>query len=97
MGFSRQEYWRGLPFPSPGDLPDPRFEPTSLALKGRFFTTEPPGKPMYVFIYMYMHIRNDRNEHGSIKPARGVRESYFLYCFVIIIFVIKMFLDMFNC
>ena len=43
MGFSRQEYWRGLPFPSPGDLPNPRIEPTSLmspALAGRFFTTE---------------------------------------------------------
>ena len=32
MGFSRQEYWSGLPFPSPGDLPDPRIEPRSLAL-----------------------------------------------------------------
>ena len=48
MEFSRQEYWGGLPFPSPGDLPDPGIEPTSLAssaLAGRFFTTEPPGKP----------------------------------------------------
>ena len=42
MGFSRQEYWSGLPFPSPGDLPDLRTEPTSLtspALAGGFFTT----------------------------------------------------------
>ena len=48
MGFSRQEYWSGLPFPSPGDLPDPGIEPTSpvaSALAGGFFTTEPPGKP----------------------------------------------------
>ena len=47
MEFSRQEYWNGLPFPSPGDLLDPRIEPVSfafLALAGRFFTTEPPGK-----------------------------------------------------
>ena len=43
MGFSRQEYWRGLPFPSPGDLPNPRMEPASPALAGGFFTTEPPG------------------------------------------------------
>ena len=45
MGFSRQEYWSGLRFPSPGDLPNPGTEPTSsatLALAGRFFTTEPP-------------------------------------------------------
>ena len=46
MRFSRQEYWSGLPFPSPGDLPDPGIEPTSPALAGRFFTTAPPGKPM---------------------------------------------------
>ena len=47
MEFSRQEYWGGLPFPSPGYLPDPGIEPTSLAssaLAGGFFTTEPPGK-----------------------------------------------------
>ena len=46
MGFSRQEYWSGLPFPSPGDLPDPGTEPASPVLAGRFFTTEPPGKPI---------------------------------------------------
>ena len=45
MKFSRQEYWSGLPFPPPGDLPNPGTEPPSPALTGRFFTTEPPGKP----------------------------------------------------
>ena len=45
LGFSRQEYWSGLPFPSPRDLPDPGIKSTSPALTGRFFTTEPPGKP----------------------------------------------------
>ena len=45
MGFSRQEHWSGLPFPSPWDLPDPGMEPTSPPLAGRFFTTAPPGKP----------------------------------------------------
>ena len=44
MRFPRQEYWSGLPFPSPGDLPDPGIEPMSLALLGGFFTTESPGK-----------------------------------------------------
>ena len=43
--FPRQEYWSGLPFPSPGHLPDPGIEPGFLALAGRFFTTEQPGKP----------------------------------------------------
>ena len=45
MRFPRQEHWNWLPFPTPGDLPDPGIEPASLALAGRFFTTEPPGKP----------------------------------------------------
>ena len=44
MGFSRQEYWSGVPFPFPGDLPNPGIEPPSPALTGRFFTTEPSGK-----------------------------------------------------
>ena len=50
MGVSRQEYWSGLPFPSPGDLPNSGIEltsPMAPALAGRFFTTEPPGKPPY--------------------------------------------------
>ena len=45
MGFPRQEYWSGLPFPSPGDLPNPGTEPESYAIAGGFFTTEPPEKP----------------------------------------------------
>ena len=45
MGFPRQDYWGGLPFPSRGDLPDPGIEPSSPAFAGRLFTTEPPGKP----------------------------------------------------
>ena len=47
-GFSRQEYWSGLPFPSPGDRPDPGIKPASPLspeLAGGFLTTEPPGKP----------------------------------------------------
>ena len=45
MEFSKQESWSGLPFPSPGDLPDPGIEPASLSLAGRFFPTKPPGNP----------------------------------------------------
>ena len=53
MGFTRQEHWSGLPFPSTGDLPnlgmEPEF-PASPTLAGRFFTSEPPGKP-HIYIY----------------------------------------------
>ena len=45
MEVFRQEYWSGLPFPPPGDLPDPGIEPVSPALAGGFFIIEPPGKP----------------------------------------------------
>ena len=45
IGFPKQEYWSGLPFPSPGDLSEPGIEPASPALAGGFFTTKPPGKP----------------------------------------------------
>jgi len=50
MGFFRQEYWSGLPCPSPGDLPDPGMEPTSLmspTLKADSLPTEPPGNPKW--------------------------------------------------
>ena len=45
LEFPRQEHWSELPFPPPGDLPDPGVEPVSSALAGVFFTTQPPGKP----------------------------------------------------
>ena len=45
MGFSRQEYWSGLPFLSPGDLPDPGIKPRSPAFQADALTSEPPGKP----------------------------------------------------
>ena len=44
MGFSRQEYWSGLPFPSPGDLPNPGIEPGSPAWQADALPSEPPGK-----------------------------------------------------
>ena len=60
MGFSRQEYWNGLPFPPPGDLPEAGIEPmtpASPALAGGFFTTELPGKPpaLQQKIHLYPH------------------------------------------
>ena len=44
MGFFRQEYWSGLPFPSPGNLPDPGIKPRSSTLQAGALTSEPPGK-----------------------------------------------------
>ena len=46
MRFSRQEYWSGSPFPTPGDLPDPGIEPRSPALQADALSSEPPGKPL---------------------------------------------------
>ena len=48
MGFSRQEYWSGLPFPPPGYLSNPEIELTFSALAGGFFTTELPSKPKQI-------------------------------------------------
>ena len=56
MGFSRQEYWSRLPFPPPGDLSDPGIKhgsPSSPALAGRFFYTEPPGKQCFSAICIF--------------------------------------------
>ena len=55
MGFSRQEYWSGLPFPSPGDLPNPGIKPASLesyALEGRFFTTSTTWGACWIPIFI---------------------------------------------
>ena len=49
QGFSRQEYWSGLPLSSPGDLPDPGIEPRSTTLQADALTSEPPGKPLNHF------------------------------------------------
>ena len=48
LGFSRQEYWSGLPFPSPGDLPNPGIEPKTPALQAD--SSEPPGNMFYIFL-----------------------------------------------
>ena len=63
MGFSRQEYWSGLPCPPPGDLPDPGIKPTSLmspALTGRFFTTSATWEAAYLLGKV---AKNQKTEH----------------------------------
>ena len=70
MGFPRQEYWSGYLFPPPGDLPDPGNEPKSLmspALPGRFFTIQPPVKPLFehcthLFVAFY-ETRGEEKKH----------------------------------
>ena len=52
MGFSRQEYCSGLPFSSPGDLPDPGIEPVSPALQADSLPSKPPEKPIYVYVFL---------------------------------------------
>ena len=54
MSFSRQEYWGGLLFPSPGDLPNPGIEPASPAFAGGFFNTESPGQHIYKIVLYQM-------------------------------------------
>ena len=54
MGFSWQEYLHGLPFPSPGGLPDPGMEPRSPVLQGDSLLSEPPGKLSMVLIKIFM-------------------------------------------
>ena len=68
MGFSRQEYWSRLPFPSPGDLPDPGIEPRSPALKADSLPSEPPERrecyfkvketPFFLDFYLKEHVGN---------------------------------------
>ena len=64
MGFSRHEYWSRLPFPSPGDLPDPGIKPRVcciFCLASRFYTAEPPGQPSMTlsWVFVKFHAVND--------------------------------------
>ena len=69
MGFSRQEYWSGLPFPSPGDLPDPGIEPRSPTLEADALTYEPPGKPWNA------KVRKSRNTWSNSKFGLRVQNE----------------------
>ena len=71
MGFSRQEYWSGLSFPTPGDLPDPGIEPRSPALQVNSLSSEPPRKHIYIYI--------------DIDIDRQI-DNIYIYTYIILIF-----------
>ena len=76
VGFSRQEDWSGLPFPSPGDLLDLDIKPMTPALAGVSFTTEPPGKPVHLVIFgrfqFYVDGRGGYNLSSSLKGLSSI-------------------------
>ena len=65
MGFSRQEYWSGLPFPSPRDLPKPGIKPRSLALQADVLTSKPAGKPADIHIFSSMNSNNQSSGNDA--------------------------------
>ena len=78
MGFPRQERWSGLPFPFPGDLPNPTTEPESPTLAAGFFTTEPPAEP--ILAYSTIKRRKPKNHTlGYLFPIASIR-WYFRDC-----------------
>ena len=86
MGFSRQEYWSGLPFPSPGDLPDPGIKPRFPALQADALTSEPPGKPFAILkstitlllgsIYCYSQVHNKYYLKGAFHFSFSLESNY---------------------
>ena len=100
MGFPRQEYWSGLPFPSP-DLLDPEIESTSSGLAGGFFTTEPPGKPrlqyrrikvilmlkILLFEFIRLNIWSHLQFHHFIQKEIGVVLWVFVHIVVLFVFL----------
>ena len=69
--FPRQEYWRGLPFPSPGDLPDPGIKPGSPALPMDSLSSEPPGKPC-----AYLHLIKKKKKSQILKQHFFFLDSF---------------------
>ena len=83
MGFPRQEYWSGLPFPSPGDLSNPVIEPTSPALAGGFFTTKP-----HSFSFTYQQLGLLRSCWGSHLFSEAFSTAFLWYP-IILCFILK--------
>ena len=78
MGFSRQECWSGLPFPSPGNLPDPGIKPGSPALQADSLQSEPPGKPHFISNYRE-NVNKKYNGQKNLEKI-WIKHKIFLYC-----------------
>ena len=82
MEFSKQEYWSGLPFLSPGDLPNPGIEPTSPALQADSLLTEPSGKPAQAFA-TFWYSEKQRKKYWDQQQGKDnspIRLIQFKYC-----------------
>ena len=77
-GISQQEYWSGLPFPSPGGLPNPETRPVPPTLAGRFFTTEPPEKPLSMFMLCFPLKTPSLNFPSLLCKTSAKRRLWFL-------------------
>ena len=91
-GFSRQEYWSGSPFPSPGDLPDPGIKPSSPTLEADALTSEPPGKPKTIYQDKdndYIYTQNDSISMGEGVSQKG-NEDYCVVMDMFYILVVKL-------
>ena len=77
MEFSRQEYWNGLPFPSPGDLPNPGIKPRSLTLQADSLLSEPQEK-WNCWVKRHMPFKSSGNLPNYIPQKSNVYESLFL-------------------
>ena len=84
MEFSRQEYWSGLPFPSPGDLPNPGIEPGSPALQADALPSEPPGKPSSLITQLIGKLGETgpmiSNTSRHTQPSAGGTEEAVEWC-----------------
>ena len=84
MGFSRQEYWSGLPCPPPGDLPDPGIEPRSPALQVDSFLSEPPGSPEEALSNLQTSLRLPGPSlfcHQSVSQRCSHTDPLIFFCF----------------
>ena len=76
MGFSRQEYWNGLPFPSPEDLPDPGIEPSSSALQADSLPSELQGSPVKCSVNLQLETKLSLEQYPS--PSKLICGKYVL-------------------
>ena len=75
VGFSRQEYWSVLPFPSPGDLPNTGIEPGSPAFQADALTSEPPGKPISKYSILFNTSNKASLVVQTVKSLPAIQET----------------------